>query len=249
MSMSTLAIAIADIHGELEVLEKILEEHSNAHYILIAGDLTNFGREKEAEKVLAALEHRFPQSHLYFVAGNCDTVSARNVFSQHPGYIEGKCARILEDRDRASNADNPLWVIGCGGGLVHTGLTPFERKDEDLASSLQAAFLQCNFPNQSDKQKADEPKPLIVLTHTPPNGTYADMRHMRHVGSSSFISFLYEYKPLLWICGHIHEGRSIQAEDRTLIINPGPAAHGSYALIAFERQGSSYHAVAELKGI
>lgn len=27
--MSTLAIAIADIHGEIEVLEKILEEHPN----------------------------------------------------------------------------------------------------------------------------------------------------------------------------------------------------------------------------
>lgn len=247
--MSTLAIAIADIHGEIEVLEKILEEHPNAQYILIAGDLTNFGREKEAEKVLAALERRFPQSNLYFVAGNCDTVSARNVFSRHPGYIEGKCAQILESRDIASNASNPLYVIGCGGGLVHTGLTPFERKDEEMASSLQAGFLQCNFSNPSAEQKEGGPKPLIVLTHTPPNGTYADMRHMRHVGSSSFISFLYEYKPLLWICGHIHEGRSIQAEDETLVINPGPAAHGSYALISFEQREGSYHAVAELRGI
>jgi len=72
---------------------------------------------------------------------------------------------------------------------------------------------------------------------------------MKHLGSQSFAALLYEYEPLLWICGHIHEGRSIQWEGRTLVINPGPVALGSYAILGIEQKPQGLSAAAVLRAL
>jgi len=228
--MRSLALVLSDIHGEADVLASILREHRNAQLILAAGDMTNFGRKKEAETILKVFESELPpEIPLFFVAGNCDTQQAREVFSRHPGYIDGS----------SSSCANPLAlkIAGCGGGLLHTGLTPYERRDEELESSLVSVFSRLSG------------KPAIVLTHTPPYGTFADLKHGKHLGSLAFQNLLYSHNPPVWICGHIHEGRSVSHEGETLVINPGPAAHGSYALLVIESQGSMLNAAAELRSV
>lgn len=228
--MRCLALVLSDIHGETGVLASILREHRNAELIFAAGDMTNFGKKKEADTVLEVFESELPQGvPLFFVAGNCDTAQAREVFCQHAGYLDGSsssCAHPL-----------PLNIAGCGGGLLHTGLTPYERRDGELEASLAPALSPL------------AGNPLILLTHTPPFGTFADLRHGKHLGSPAFQNLLYTHNPLVWICGHIHEGRSVSHEGETLVINPGPAAHGSYALLVFESQKSGMHAAAELRSV
>lgn len=87
----------------------------------------------------------------------------------------------------------------------------------------------------------DLPEPLsvprglsVVLTHVPPADSGGDLKAGRHVGSREYASLLERYRPNLWICGHIHESRCVALSGPTLVINPGPAALGYYALLSFE---------------
>jgi len=239
--MEHLFLALADIHGNIDVLKQILKANPNIEGILVAGDLTNFGKEKEAQNVLLAFSSITSKAALYFLAGNCDTTEARRYFEKQPGYIEQRCFPLLSEKD--------IWIIGSGGGLIHTGLTPFEIREEELENGLNHAY-KCAIQGYRNIIDSSELTPdLIVLTHTPPKDTFADIRHSRHIGSIAFQRFLYEHEPLLWICGHIHEGKSIHIENRTLVVNPGPAAHGSYALILLKRYPKGWKAAAELRSI
>ncbi|SLM19659.1 putative Metallophosphoesterase, Calcineurin-like family [uncultured spirochete] len=248
--MADMFLALADIHGETEMLERILKENPHTKGIFVAGDLTNFGKEKEAERIISVFSRVATNAALFFVAGNCDTSGARHFFEKQPGYLEQKCFTLAMGRGEQKTPDEIIRIIGCGGGLRHTGLTPFEISDKELESGLRRAYEHC----VTEEHKNAIPlkattHPLIVLTHTPPRDSFADMRHMKHLGSAAFASMLYEYEPLLWICGHIHESRGAQWEDRTLVVNPGPAAHGSYAQILVEQKPRGLHAVAELRAL
>ena len=51
---------------------------------------------------------------------------------------------------------------------------------------------------------------LILITHGPPHGT--DLDHVwgiRHVGSRAIREFVLREKPLLNLCGHIHETEGV----------------------------------------
>lgn len=229
-------IALADIHGETEVLERILREHRGVRAALVAGDITNFGGEKEARRALSVFEEFASETSVYFVAGNCDSERARAAFLPQPGYLERRSAAF------SLKTGGVLQIIGAGGGIFHTGLTPYELRDEELGANLAAAAATL-------ESSASEVRNLIVLTHTPPRNTLADLRLSRHLGSSEFEAFLFEREPLVWVCGHIHESRSVSREGRTLIVNPGPASHGSYAIIAIEEGPRGVHAAAELRAL
>jgi len=255
--MIDMFLALADIHGRTDLLGRILQENARIKGIFVAGDVTNFGREKDAEKVLSVFAELTPDATLFFVGGNCDTVAAKRFYEKHPGYLEQRCTtydiRGNADEDQATT----VRIIGCGGGLLHTGLTPFEVRDEELGLGLQRAYADCAQEQQEQQEQREHerasssaaPRPLIVLTHTPPRDTFADLRSMKHLGSQSFAALLYEYEPLLWICGHIHEGRSIQWEGRTLVINPGPVALGSYAILGIEQKPQGLSAAAALRAL
>ncbi len=232
--MADIIIAIADIHSNTEMLTKILLEHKNLRAVFAAGDITNFGQAKEARRVLSIFALIAPQLPLFFIAGNCDTEKAREEFVAQRGYLERRPALF------ALSNGTQMRAIGAGGGIYHTGMTPFELKDHDLESNLSAAHA--SYP-------ADGAKNLIVLTHTPPRDTFADLRASRHLGSRAFETFLYEYAPLLWVCGHIHEGRSAHYEGSTLLVNPGPAAQGYYALIAVEHGSQGVRVAADLRAV
>lgn len=63
---------------------------------------------------------------------------------------------------------------------------------------------------------------LVLVTHAPPYNTSLDILPMGHVGSISIKNFIKNSKPILAICGHLHEneGKS-QRSNKTLMINPG----------------------------
>jgi uncharacterized protein len=64
----------------------------------------------------------------------------------------------------------------------------------------------------------------IFLCHAPPHGTTADeVDEDWHVGNQSLTELIKRRRPLLALCGHIHE--TFHAHDNiagTIIINPGP---------------------------
>ncbi len=63
---------------------------------------------------------------------------------------------------------------------------------------------------------------LILITHAPPYKTSLDILPMGHVGSISIKRFIEKNKPILAICGHLHENEGKSEKiSKTLIINPG----------------------------
>ncbi len=94
---------------------------------------------------------------------------------------------------------NNFNFIGYGGG-------GFSQRDKELE-------------NFSKKIKN---KSIIFITHAPPYKTKLDKLPLGHVGSISIRRFIEKHKPILFICGHLHENENKkQRLGQTLMINPG----------------------------
>jgi Icc-related predicted phosphoesterase len=58
---------------------------------------------------------------------------------------------------------------------------------------------------------------------------------MTHKGSFLTREIIKKYNPLLCICGHMHENQGKAKLGKTLVVNPGAACDGKYALIDINR--------------
>lgn len=86
-------------------------------------------------------------------------------------------------------------------------------------------------------------KSLIVLFHDPPYNCKLDKitnkkspRYGEHYGDKILKRAIKKYKPLLVICGHMHENQGKCKIRRTTVINPGAAYEGKAALIELENE-------------
>jgi Icc-related predicted phosphoesterase len=190
----------------------------DAQFVLIAGDLTNFGDQKSAQKVIQALAGTESPRKIIAVAGNCDPEPVRRYLHASGYALEGSAESISFGT-----------VAGVGGGLKRAGITSFERTEEELDQSMAKAIG--SFSRNSL---------TIFLTHNPPYGTNADLNRDRHVGSRAFAFHLQKQIPDIWICGHIHESRCVSLEDGTLIINPGPCGEGCFAVVELKEGPQGY---------
>ena len=170
-----------------------------------------------AEKVLS--ETGTP---CYVIAGNDDPPEIATILDAHRGPL----VRFCEDR-----------VLEVPGGYLIAGLgfsnrTPWdthrEADEPELESRLRAVIAD-----------AGDSERLIVSVHVPPYGTLdvcplldtsVDPPRMLvkgghviegSVGSTAVRDVLLETKPLLALCGHIHESRGAIRLGRTLVVNPG----------------------------
>ncbi len=213
--MGDKVLAVADIHGRADRLAAIVARHPDAAFVFIAGDITGFGNEGDARNVIEAASSDGKIRRVLAVAGNCDPPEVRK-FLEREGYsVESRAVDLGFAR-----------VVGSGGGLYRGGHTSFERDEEELLVSLEKALGDSSAPGRVGQA-------LVVVSHNPPFDSDADFRFGRHVGSRSFGSLMRDREPDLWLCGHIHESRCASMEGSCLVVNPGPAAYGNYALLEF----------------
>ena len=113
---------------------------------------------------------------------------------------------------------------GVGGSIPYRGHTPSEVPEAAFEARLLAGAAAV---------PADVP--LVVLSHQPPHGSVVDNAGWgRHAGSVRLRAFLEARRPLLCLCGHIHEGVGVEEIAGCRVVNPGPAAHGRCARIVLE---------------
>ena len=205
-------LLLSDLHGRADMAAAVADSHQDIDFILIAGDITNFGDADEARAVLGALARKDKPRAIFAVAGNCDPLPVRRYLGAAGLNIEGK------------TLETPFGtLVGAGGGLKRAGLTSFERTECELSESLGKWLAIASGEGRK--------KPLIVMTHSPPYGTNADRLGGKHVGSMEFARLMIERFPDVWICGHIHESRCVSLEDGTLVVNPGPCNRGCHAIL------------------
>jgi Icc-related predicted phosphoesterase len=186
----------------------LLASHLNSvDLIVVSGDLTHFGKEKQAEAVINAL--RLINNNVFAVPGNCDFPQVHSFLQREGVNLHGRCAMF---RDYA--------VAGVGGSLACPGPTPNEYTEEEFKLILDEI-----------KEQLPVGKPLILVTHQPPALTDCDLTSDgRHVGSHSIREFILDVQPVICFSGHIHESRGIGTIGKTVVVNPGPVSGESCAV-------------------
>jgi Icc-related predicted phosphoesterase len=136
----------------------------------------------------------FPSS--YAVFGNMDTPDVAERLRQLGVLVHARKVGLGE------------WnLAGLGGSNPTPFGTPSEFSEEKISAFLQQAAVD---------------QYSIVLSHPPPQGVFDSVGSL-HVGSAAVRAMISEKKPLMVICGHIHEYEGKQVVDQTLVVKLAPA--------------------------
>jgi Icc-related predicted phosphoesterase len=138
----------------------------------------------------------------YFVHGNMDTSIVIDELRKHKGYIHGRKLNFLD------------WnIVGIGG----SNPTPFSTPSEMSELQIKELLNDCE-PDYN----------TILVSHAPPKGFFDLVNENSHVGSEAILEVLEKTKPLMLLCGHIHEHFGKKIYNDSLIIKL-PAAENKKA--------------------
>ena len=211
---------MSDLHfkkGYNDKLESLTKTIGKADLVLLAGDLTHFGKERELETVLNILSSVSP--NIYAVPGNCDTIAISESLKARGISLEGKAA-IAGD-----------CLINGLGGVPQWRKVDYGFTEDELSQTLQQGA------NSADALLNERPGGYIriLLTHVPPYGSKADRAmFMKHVGSQAVAEHIQQSQYDLCICGHIHECVGVSMFNDVPLVNCGPARRGYYVIINIE---------------
>jgi Icc-related predicted phosphoesterase len=209
---------LSDIHGNTHFIGKFARkaQESNVNLIIIAGDITHFAGAEKAKSIINILKTgKLP---VIFVPGNCDLPETAKL-------ITDDCFCLHNNFKIFGN----YCFIGVGGSNPTPFGTLFELREQDISKILEEIA-----------NKVQNCKNLILISHFPPFNTKVDdimgnaAQFAHHVGSEAIRKFIEKFKPRLVICGHIHEGLGTDKIGETVIVNPGPAREGHFAIIEID---------------
>ncbi len=209
-------LIVSDIHGATTMIDALGEEFAKVDAVLVAGDFAQF---KDIPSGIPTLKHLLNKhERLFCVAGNCDDPSFVETLDEHDVCVQN--AVVFSDG---------LIFAGSGGALRFTGVTPFERDDEELIGDLKMA-VELEYKNN-----------LVLLIHQPPLDTKLDVITAgAHVGSPMVREFIEQNEPLLVVSGHIHESFAIDTLGKTVLINPGSLEEGRYATVEVVKENGNW---------
>jgi len=204
-------IAITDVHGRVNQALRITEiiKREGVKAILLAGDISRYKSIEEAHEIIKTLTSAGIK--VFYVPGNmddpkiCEEVNIENAVCIHEKVVEF----------------NGYIITGIGGALKGPFNTPFELSEENILEMLEKLMgrIKCG-------------RRVILVTHNPPYNTKVDeLGFGEHVGSKSLRMIIEKYKPVLNVCGHIHEARGLDKAHETIVVNPGPLMYGYYSVI------------------
>lgn len=206
-------LALSDIHGSYKEMLEIVSSHSSVDVIIIAGDLTTYGSQKEAQDVIKQLQV-FGKPVLV-VAGNMDPPELDDLFVQLNVSINSRGVVI-----------DGVGFFGVSASPLSPLNTPNEITEEEITRRATAGWRDVVNANRK-----------VFVPHAPPINTTLDViRSGKHVGSRALRAFIERHQPDVAICGHIHEARGTDVIGNTQIINCGPVGNGYYGLISIGKE-------------
>ena len=116
-------LVVSDIHGNTSVTDWInsISEEEDVDYVLVLGDITDFGPNDVAKKILSSIER-----DVYAIPGNCDPLSLPEAISGIAIDMHGKSADL-----------DGFYVAGLGGSNPTIFNTPFELDEERIYRMLK----------------------------------------------------------------------------------------------------------------
>jgi len=186
-------LALSDLHADEDLLDRLRALSVRAKY-----DAVLFCGDLTNRGPVSYAEEAvsfFPNS--FAVHGNMDTQDVAAKLDGMGVLVHGKKIRLGE------------WnLVGLGGSNPTPFGTPSEIPEQEIASVLSRAGV-------------DEFS--IVLSHPPPYGVFDEVGNGMHVGSKAVRKMVEEKRPILLICGHVHEHEGKEILGETLIVKLGPA--------------------------
>jgi Icc-related predicted phosphoesterase len=207
-------LVTSDLHGNFQRIEQLISQiqHQAFDIIVISGDLTHYGSVSDITDIL----NKFSTLSIpiFFVPGNLDPIDLRDpVQIQHTINLHGKSVDF-----------NTYTFIGVGGSLYTPFKTRFELSENQIKKLLYGVY-----------NKLPEKTNHILTSHNPPYNTLLDVTSSGyHVGSKALREFIITTNPILVMCGHIHEARSIDRLNNSLLINPGPLFDGYFGVVEID---------------
>ncbi len=204
-------LVASDLHGSeqaaLEIRSGSLKY--KAKLVVLCGDITHFGDITQATRLLEkASSSSIP---IVYVPGNCDPPVLADLKDLVNIYnIHGRIHLI-----------DGICLGGVGGAPPSPFNTPFELNEKGIRQVLDSISSELKSCART-----------ILVSHSPPAGTSLDQTQLGiHVGSRSVREFIERVQPDLVLCGHIHESLGKDILGRSVMVNPGSARHGSYAVL------------------
>ena len=207
------ALVLADIHGDREALDKVMDSVKESFDVVICpGDFTDmFNIPKEfsqmdmanmvIQRILAL------KKPVICVPGNHDPYEILHLFDDYDINLHEKVRDV-----------QGMSFAGFGGALTPFN-TIFEPSEDETREAL--ALL-------GGKVSGD----FILVVHSPPKNTKLDIVSSgEHVGSEAIRNFIADRQPLLAISAHIHEAVGTDKIEKTTVFYPGPVYEGRYGIV------------------
>ena len=201
-------LLISDLHGNVELIDKLKTKICNTHVVVFAGDITNFGDQEAADDIINKVLSL--NKNVICVTGNCD----------FPAVEKNLLSRNLSVHT-CSQVNSGFVYCGFGGSLLCPGKTPNVFSEAEITKGLQSAISGLQDPDKT-----------IFVVHHPPYNTLCDkLTSGEHAGSHSVRKAIEDFQPRLCLTGHIHEASGVDRIGVTKIVNPGSGREGNYAEI------------------
>lgn len=209
----TRILAMADIHGNMSMIERVGDGIRHADFVIVAGDITHTGRTAEAREVIALIES-----------------FNRNIIAVHGNWDEPAVGDFLREKGIGIHADGRI-IGGIGFfGLGGSSPTPIPtrtiyREPEILEMLRKGVAAVANAPVK------------VLVSHAPPRGLRDRTFLYLRGGSKSVRGFIEQNRVDLCVCGHIHEAGGVERFGDSIIVNTGAFKKGSYVNIEIARDG------------
>ena len=187
-------LAFSDLHRDRDRAGRLVERAREADVVLGAGDYATMHMGLESTiEVLSGIT-----APTVLVPGNAETdTELWHACSGWPSahVLHGEALQLEETR-----------FFGLGGGIPPT---PFPWSFDLTEDEAGAKLENC-------------PEGAVLVVHSPPKGFVDEVRG-RHLGSRSVLEAIERSRPVLVVCGHIHQCWGGEAAiGTTPVVNVGP---------------------------
>ena len=201
-------LAFSDLHGSIDMVERILALERTFDLVILAGDITTGGTPSELEKAIRRIE-AFGRPVLA-VAGNMDPLS-----------LERKLEQLGISLDSRGVVIGEVGFFGVSAAPASPLNTLNEISEREIMERAEAGW-----------KGVAAARWKVFVPHASPKDTALDRTASgQHVGSTAVRDFIRIRKPDATICGHIHEARGIDRIGGLPVVNCGPAGKGYYVVM------------------
>ncbi len=192
--MALRLFALADIHAEEAALDRLRAISMRANYDAVI--IAGDITNNGPVSFAKEVLELFPDN-LYVVHGNMDSAPVVDMLASSKSYVHGRKAKLGE------------WnIVGLGGSNPTPFHTPSEYSEGEIERILSAANVD---------------EYTILVSHPPPYGIFDNVGTI-NAGSKSVRECIEKKRPILALCGHIHENEGQKLVGDTLVVKLGPAS-------------------------